>query len=64
MDDRSIMPVGKYKGKTMEEVPSDYLSWFAEQSWSSKWPAVEKYINDNWVSIEFDLEDERRRTYI
>lgn len=28
MDDNSIMPFGKYKGKKVIEVPDNYLIWF------------------------------------
>ena len=28
MTDTDTMPIGEHKGKTMEEVPDEYLFWF------------------------------------
>ncbi len=30
MEDIAIMPFGKYKGKPVVDIPSDYLLWAAE----------------------------------
>lgn len=32
MNDESIMPFGKHKGKPMIEVPDEYLLWFWRQN--------------------------------
>lgn len=32
MDDKSIMPFGKYKGEKMANVPADYLIWLFENN--------------------------------
>jgi hypothetical protein len=32
-----IMPIGKYKGKDISDVPADYLRWMEKQSGLSEW---------------------------
>jgi hypothetical protein len=31
LNDKSLMPFGKHKGKAMEDVPAGYLLWYMEQ---------------------------------
>jgi uncharacterized protein (DUF3820 family) len=32
-DGESIIPFGKYKGKTIEDIPSDYLDYLLSEEW-------------------------------
>lgn len=57
MNDNSIMPFGKHKGKPLLEVPASYLLWWADQSPEHNAELL-KYINDN----RRHLEDEARST--
>lgn len=36
MIDERIMPVGKYKGKTVSECPLEYLDWIVDQEWFTR----------------------------
>lgn len=38
----SAMPVGEHLGKTMRQVPRDYLRWVDAQPWAAQWPAWER----------------------
>lgn len=40
MNDESIMPFGKHKGKEMINIPDDYLLWFWNQNKASYQRAV------------------------
>lgn len=40
LDDSSPMPLGKHRGKAMEDVPDNYLMWLWEQN-------VQKYQKGN-----------------
>ena len=33
MDGTSIIKFGKYKDKTIEQIPNSYLNWLLEQEW-------------------------------
>ena len=46
-----VMPVGKYKGKQMHQIPSGYLLWVAEN------------FDDDKVAIEADEEWQWREKY-
>ncbi len=50
LTDFSIMPLGVHKGKTMQEVPADYLIWYRENSKSPN-PQLMAYIIDNWYVL-------------
>lgn len=44
----SILPIGKqYRGKEIEDVPSDFLRWLLEQDWFlDKYPELADEINE------------------
>lgn len=45
LTDKSLMPNGKYKGKTMEDVPAIYLMYIYDNGLSK--PEVRTYIESN-----------------
>lgn len=57
LTDKSLMPFGKYKGKTLEQVPASYLLWFDEQEWSWKHPKLEAYVSKNRDLLEDQVEE-------
>lgn len=56
--DCSIMPFGKHKGKTMQQVPADYLIWFYDSVNANLGPntpdakKVFEYIESNYDVLE------------
>jgi len=62
MTDHSAMPFGVHEGKTMLQVPSDYLSWCEGQSWlEERWPALWEYIQRNKKAIDQDIDRASRK---
>ena len=51
------MPWGQHKGKTMADVPADYLDWLRDQDWLSTWPGLHGYIANNMSRIDKELEE-------
>ena len=49
LNDQSIMPFGKYKGKKMENVPASYLHWLYTQQFCDK--KIEGYVEDNMEAL-------------
>lgn len=45
LTDRDVMPFGKYKGKTLANVPAPYLLWLYNEGCSNE--ALKQYIIDN-----------------
>lgn len=45
LDDSVVMPWGKYKGRTLGEVPDSYWTWFLSQDWCDEWPDLVEYAN-------------------
>lgn len=57
LTDESNMPFGKYKDKTMEEVPASYLLWLGSEmakkdSMNQKEKAVFAYIEENYDVLQ------------
>lgn len=61
--DETKMPFGEHKGKSMADIPDDYLRWFWDKNKEEylndeiKYPstvAIMKYIEDNLDSIDVD----------
>jgi uncharacterized protein (DUF3820 family) len=43
----SAIPFGNYKGKDIEDIPSDYLTWLLGLSWFDvKYPELVEEIDD------------------
>lgn len=49
MNDQSLMPFGKYKGRKMEDVPADYLLWLRDQKCRNQ--EVSDYIEENLSAL-------------
>lgn len=52
MDDNSIMPFGKHKGKKMANVPGDYLKWLYKER--KAYGKLKAYIEENLDVIKFE----------
>jgi len=46
---RMEMPFGKYQGKEIEDIPSDYLRWLMDQDWfGEKFEDLFEEVEDEW----------------
>lgn len=44
LNDDDEMPIGKYRGKRLGEVPDHYWRWFRDQEWAAeKYPDLHAY---------------------
>lgn len=53
MKDESIMPIGKYKGEKLANVPSEYLLWLYENG--NVFGELKAYIKDNLEVIKSEI---------
>jgi uncharacterized protein (DUF3820 family) len=53
LDDNSIMPYGKYRGKKMIEVPEEYLIFLYEENKCSD--EIKEYVEDNLDVLQFQI---------
>jgi uncharacterized protein (DUF3820 family) len=53
MTDESIMPIGKYKGQKMVNVPSEYLLWLLENG--NTYGELKQYLIDNKEVFESEI---------
>lgn len=53
MTDESIMPIGKYKGEKMANVPASYLLWLYENG--NIYGELKQYITDNLEVIKSEI---------
>lgn len=53
MDDNSIMPYGKHKGKPLKDVPDDYLLYIYEEGIAKG--DLKAYILDNLEAIKTNI---------
>jgi uncharacterized protein (DUF3820 family) len=53
MTDESIMPIGKYKGEKMANVPPDYLLWLYENG--NIYGELRNYIKENLDVIKAEI---------
>ena len=59
LNDESPMPYGKFAGRPMKDVPSDYLDWCLGQDWfARKYPEVADYVARNLKVIQDDIPDD------
>ena len=53
MTDESIMPIGKYKGQKMANVPSEYLLWLLENG--NTYGELKQYLIENKEIFESEI---------
>lgn len=53
MTDKSIMPFGKWKGKTLANVPAQYLMWLYTEN--KCYGELKAYIKDNLDALKTEL---------
>jgi uncharacterized protein (DUF3820 family) len=60
MNDESIMPIGKYKGEKIANVPAEYLLWMYENAnlinRSHLYGELRDYIKDNLDVLKAEIE--------
>lgn len=57
LNDFDRMPIGKWKGELLMDVPQGYFRWLRDQDWLCNFPSLEKYVaSREWG--EDDDEDE------
>jgi uncharacterized protein (DUF3820 family) len=54
MTDESIMPIGKYKGEKLANIPAHYLLWLYEKT--SIYGELRDYIKDNFDVLKSEIE--------
>ena len=54
MTDESIMPIGKYKGDKLANIPPHYLLWMYENT--NIYGELREYIKDNLDVIKSEIE--------
>ena len=53
MKDESIMPIGKYKGEKMANIPPEYLLWLLENG--NTYGELRQYLIDNKEVFESEI---------
>ena len=59
LTDSDLMPQGKFKGQTMENVPYWHLLWLADQPFSRK--DVREYVEENRDVLELEKKRDKFR---
>jgi len=54
MTNESIMPIGKYRGEKMANVPPEYLLWMYENT-NIIYDELKQYIKDNLDIIKSEI---------
>jgi len=57
LDDNSIMPYGRYKGRKMANIPAGYLLWLLENNKCCS--KVKKYIEESMAALEKEVAEYR-----
>ena len=53
MDDNSVMPIGKYRGKEMANIPPEYLLWLLENG--NTYGELKQYLIENKEVFESEI---------
>ena len=58
-----VMPFGKHKGQSFDDIPSGYFDWLLKQEWLQPQlrREIEKYLEDDGENETFDFENEGPR---
>lgn len=59
LTDSDLMPQGKFKGQTMENVPYWHLLWLADQPFCRK--DVKQYVEENRDVLELEKKRDKFR---
>lgn len=59
LTDSDLMPQGKFKGQTMENVPYWHLHWLADQPFCRK--DVKQYVEENRDVLELEKKRDKFR---
>ncbi len=55
MTDSDIMPLGKHKGKRLQNVPASYLMWLYDQpGFKERNRGLADYIDRKWDNLEME----------
>jgi len=57
LTDDDKMPMGKFSGKKMRDIPSKYLSWVLEQDWKYFNPPLWGYLRVNAATIKYEADN-------
>lgn len=57
--DESLMPLGKYKGQKLANVPASHLLWLYDQAWFTTNGPLGKYIDENRVALLMEKKKEQ-----
>jgi len=58
--DESIMPLGKYKGQKLANVPAQHLLWLYDQPWFTTNGPLGKYIDESRVSLLTEARNDKQ----
>jgi len=53
MTDKSIMPIGKYKGQKLANIPAEYLLWLLENG--NTYGELKQYLIENKDVFESEI---------
>jgi uncharacterized protein (DUF3820 family) len=56
--DNTVMPFGKYKGKTLANVPASYLLYIYDEGFMIP-PGLRQYINENMRLLDSEARREK-----
>lgn len=60
LNDFDRMPMGKWKGELLMDVPRGYFRWLQERDWLHQFPALAQYVESRDWGVEGDDEAEYR----
>lgn len=56
--DETVLPFGAHKGKTLDQVPAEYLDWLVGQDWFKQkrdlYDKVSRYLEKPFVKAELE----------
>ncbi len=58
MDDKTLMPFGKFKGEKLANVPDSYLLWLHKEG--KLYGEFKRYVEDNLDAIDSNIQQTRK----